>query len=71
MGWISTEVAWPLAGIKVLTWWPNWGGIFSVLHVEPHDAGVSWVSGSNARHGRKVMRPTHWQFLPEPPPEKS
>jgi hypothetical protein len=61
--WTSTESAWPLRGIKVLAWWPNWDGIYSVIHFD----GASWINGRNAQLGRKVMRPTHWCFLPDPP----
>jgi hypothetical protein len=62
-GWTSTEEAWPLPGIKVLGWWPIWGGMMHVVHFDKQ----SWIHGKDAQHGQKVMAPTHWQFVPDPP----
>jgi hypothetical protein len=51
-----------MPGIKVLAYWPNWGGMMGVVHFNKK----SWVDG-NDKYGRKVMMPSHYQFTPEPP----
>ena len=56
--WLLVEFALPSPGKKVLGWWRNWGGMIHVVHFDK----PSWICT-----GKKVMAPSHWQYLPEPP----